>query len=102
MTRKIDEMRRLYGVAAGRRCKNCHLLYTYEHNGRFYHKCAAYGISRSEATDWRLHWHACGLYVMGLPTGHVPVLERLKHRARGHDDRPIPGQTTMFTQEDKP
>jgi hypothetical protein len=33
---------------------------------------------------------------MGIPTGHIPVIERLKHGARGNDDKPIPGQMTMF------
>ena len=100
MLRKIDAMHQLYGIQNGRFCKDCHLLRGYDYHGRRYYKCAAYGDSNSEATDWRLYFPACNLIVFGLPQGHVPVIERLKHGARGNDDKPIPGQMTMFEEGD--
>ena len=99
MLRKIDAMHALYGMLTDHTCKDCPLLRGDDYHGRRYYKCKAYGDSNSEATDWRLYWNACGLFVMGLPQGHVPVIERLKHGARGCDDRPIPGQLTMFEEE---
>lgn len=100
MLRKIDAMYKLYGCVSWRSCRDCPYLIGYEYNGRHYYKCKAYGDSNSEATDWRLYYHACGLIVMGIPTDHVPVIERLKHEKRGCNDRPVEGQITMFEEDD--
>lgn len=55
-------MHRRHGTADGKRCADCvHLIRTC--NGRrSYYKCARYGISRSDATDWRVNALACGLW----------------------------------------
>lgn len=100
MLRKINAMYKLYGCVSWRTCKDCPYLIGYDYHGRHYYKCKAYGNTASEATDWRLYYHACGLIVMGMPTDHIPVLYRLKHGARGNDNQPIPGQITMFDEQE--
>ncbi len=50
---------------AGETCKNCVALRGYRGYGggrRTYYKCSVYGVSSSEATDWRLKWPACGYF----------------------------------------
>lgn len=59
MKRKGDLMRQEFGYSNGT-CRDCkHLLKsTYD---KTYYKCAVYGSSRSESTDWKLSESACGL-----------------------------------------
>lgn len=99
MLRKIDAMHSLFGVISSATCKICPHLEKQYYHGRYYYKCKAYGNSSSEATDWRLYYHACGLIFVNLKKDYVPVIERLKHGARGNADMPIPGQMTMFEEE---
>ena len=93
MAGKINAMYAVYGVGSGR-CGDCpHLLEGFYHD-RKYFKCLAYGLSHSEATDWRKKWLACGLIGKPLPDGERPVKERLMGR-KMVDDEPLPGQVTM-------
>lgn len=89
MAGKINAMYSVYGKGSGR-CGDCpHFLEGYYHD-RKYFKCVAYGLSHSEATDWRKKWSACGLIGKPLPVGDRPVKERFMGRKR--DDQPLPGQ----------
>ena len=86
-----DAMRRHFG-ATDARCKDCRHLVSMAYHGQGYHKCELYGISRSEATDWRLSEQACGLYNMHVKRSTwVPVIERGKPRIV----EPIEGQMEM-------
>lgn len=92
-TNKIDAMHRLYGVDPGDGiCADCqHLVKTVW--DRTYYKCALYGVSHSEATDWRKHWQACILIDHDPePDNWVPVVERLKHEPRGTERTELDGQ----------
>ena len=56
-----QQMLALYGQRRGYTCGRCdHLLNSGRNRPIF--KCAKFGISRSEATDWRAKWQACGLF----------------------------------------
>lgn len=47
----------------GRTCKDCvRLRANVTGSRRTYYKCGFYGVSSSEATDWRLRWPACGIF----------------------------------------
>lgn len=90
--RKIDAMHEVYGISTGNRCANCpHLVRTFR--DRAYYKCEAYGLSCSEATDWRMMWDACGLFDKPLPTERK-VIERIKY-IREKNDEQIEGQITL-------
>lgn len=99
--RKIDAMHDEYGTSPSL-CKYCPHFRRYTTPGRrTVLKCRAYGVSRSEATDWRANWQACGMFNKRLPplSQYVPMIERLKHAARKLSEKPIEGQMTMFEVE---
>ena len=78
--RKIEAMHLLYGKSDGI-CGDCpHFIEGYYHDKKLF-KCEAYGITHSEATDWRKKWVSCGLRHSGLPEGK-PVIDRLKRERR--------------------
>lgn len=55
---RILYMRRVHGPNNADRCGTCaHFLQVYH-----FAKCAQYGSSASDATDWRQKWPACGLW----------------------------------------
>ena len=56
--RKIDAMHAHFGTCEGVQCKGCRHLISGEWHDRRYHKCELYGLSHSEATDWRLSYQA--------------------------------------------
>ena len=60
--RKIDAMHMRFGVQDGAQCRDCCHLISWEGHNRRYHKCELYGLTQSEATDWRLKYQACGAY----------------------------------------
>lgn len=96
--RKIEAMHRLYGVYMGKRCGECpHLI---EHNFRGFHgyKCAVYGDTCSEATDWRLKWQACGMIGREAGPNARPILEVIRYERTPCQTEPepvIPGQITI-------
>lgn len=76
IARKIDAMYERFGIASGL-CGNCP-HFRVEHWDKDYFKCAAYGISRSEATDWRKNYTACGLIDKPLPD-RMPVIDDIRY-----------------------
>ena len=86
-----DAMRRHFGTTDAR-CKGCKHLISAEWHDKMYHKCELYGLSHSEATDWRVSEKACGMYNMHVKRSTwVPVIERGKPRIV----EPIEGQMEM-------
>lgn len=80
--RKLPAMHYAYGTTpTPHKCKECDNFRVYDYHGKRYFKCAAYGISNSEATDWGANYLACGLF--NIPLGdRVPLLEQIKHQGR--------------------
>ena len=62
LPRQILYMYAHHGKKAEKKCKDCaHLT---SHSARVtWYKCLKYGASMSSATDWRLKWDACGLWI---------------------------------------
>lgn len=62
--RKFERMWAMYGKREDKTCGACAHLVTFgaEKSPATYFKCERYGISSSEATDWRKKWTACGLW----------------------------------------
>ena len=89
--RKIDLMHSLFGKDEDHQCKDCSNLVTWTYQ-RKYFKCACYGESCSESTDWRKKWTACGLFnkeYNGTPAVRLARPERKK-------DEQIEGQVSLF------
>ena len=59
--RKLELMHQRFGVCEGQTCGTCKNLTSHFYDKRYY-KCACYGESASEATDWAKRWVACGLW----------------------------------------
>ena len=91
--RKLAAMHKEYGRDYGFRCSDCPWLSKVYGNTRSYYKCAAYGSSASEATDWAKSWDACGLRTKSI-AGLTPMVKRLERERQS--DKPIPGQMDMF------
>ena len=93
IARKIYAMHVRYGTIPEKRCADCpHFIEGYYHD-RKYQKCTAYGVSHSEATDWRKKWTACGL--VNVPDfDEACILDRIKVQ-REHIEQPVPGQLTI-------
>lgn len=85
-------MRKRYGNGNGI-CKDCPHLIRRKYNNVFY-KCLAYGDSCSTATDWRVHYIACGLKIKELP--EVAMMEIKKHSKREKIEIPMDNQINMM------
>ena len=93
MNRKIDAMHERFGRHEGK-CRDCGNLKCYIYNNKRYYKCAAYGVTSSTATDWRLSWDACGIYNTLLMSR--PIFELIRHESKREPILPLDGQTTIF------
>ena len=88
--RRIEAMYALFGKGTGI-CKDCKY---FRGSVGSYKKCRVYGISSSEATDWRMKWPACGLKDKEY-TGDTPIIEVLKHSKRYLEEQQCDGQMEM-------
>ena len=61
MKRKFDLMYEMFGRSTGK-CKDCQHYTTYRYHNKPYRKCELYGVTCSEATDWKASADACGLF----------------------------------------
>ena len=92
--RKIDLMHREFGFSPGHKCQYCDNLIVQQANRRYY-KCEVYGVTDSEASDWRLSYDACGMYNCGYKGN--PIIRLV----RGYPAPPeqIDGQESLFGEE---
>ena len=94
--KQILQMYKLFGQTKNPDaiCRDCRHLHTYTAERKYY-KCSVYGDTRSDATDWRIGWIACGMY--GKPYTGKPVIETVKHAGRKKPEEPIEGQLSLFS-----
>ena len=93
--RRIAAMHKRFGTCGVLRCKDCDHLISGKYHGKSYHKCELYGLSHSEATDWRLSYPACAMYNMPVNLDlWTPLLEQLKHESK-NIEKPLDGQIRL-------
>lgn len=93
--RKIHAMHKRYGIDWENTCKGCCHLISGEWHDKRYHKCELYGMSHSEATDWRLSWMACGMFNVQMDTDRTrPVYKTLSRKRE--PELPLEGQTDFM------
>lgn len=93
--RKLPAMHYVHGVdPQNRKCKECCNFNRYEYYGKRFFKCAAYGVSHSDATDWGANYLACGLFNIPIE-GQRPLLEVLKHQPKQSSPIVVEGQLRM-------
>lgn len=62
MLKKIDRMHALFGLDERHKCGECSNLVCEQYRSKILKKCRAYGLTRSQASDWAKRWTACGLF----------------------------------------
>lgn len=95
--RKIDLMHQKFGVKEGYKCRDCNHLVSGRYHDKVLHKCSVYGMTHSEASDWRLKYTACGLF--GCATDVSNIIQCVKRKPlRNEKDTPIEldGQMQIF------
>lgn len=93
--RKLPAMHYVYGTTPEpHKCKECSNFLVFEHHGKRYFKCAAYGISNSQATDWGANYRACGWFNHSMDNW-TPLLEEIKQKSRKATPISIKGQIKM-------
>ena len=76
-------------------CKDCSHLISGDYHDRRYHKCELYGLSHSEATDWRLSYPACGMYNMEVDIDlWNPILQQIIRESKPIAP-PLEGQLSL-------
>jgi hypothetical protein len=89
---KIGFMHGEFGAIEGK-CKNCSNFKRWKYGDTYLRKCRVYGISHSNATDWKGGFQACGMYNKS-PDG-IGNLYKRNSRWRKNvafEDRPLRGQ----------
>jgi hypothetical protein len=91
--RKILAMYLHFGkLVTDKTCKNCCHLKKFCWRGKNYYKCQVYGISNSEATDWRLWYPACGAF-NAVALKKRDLYKDLWHSSKENkDEEPLSGQ----------
>lgn len=93
--RKIFAMHKRFGTCGTFRCKDCSHLVGGKYHDRQLYKCELYGLTHSEATDWRLSYQACGMFGIEQDMDRwVPVLDLVKHELKGPKP-PLAGQMNI-------
>lgn len=93
--RKLPAMHFVHGVdPQKRKCKECCNFRRFEYHGKRYFKCAAYGISQSEATDWGANYLACGMFNISLEY-QTPLFETFKRNGKNAPPIIVAGQIRM-------
>lgn len=102
--RKILAMLIHFGeLKNGKTCKQCCHLKKYGWRGKNYYKCEVYGISNSEATDWRLYYPACGAFNVEAIEKRDLYKELWHSPKEKKEDEPLKGQMSInITEKRKP
>lgn len=90
--RKIDRMHAMFGIEVGNTCGECVNLVRYCTGKRTFWKCAVYGLTMSESSDWRKGWTACKMFdheYSGRPV--IEIETKVKE-----PDRLLDGQIGLF------
>ena len=91
--RKADAMHSMFGFGNGS-CGDCSHLHPTRYHDKNYYKCDVYGITNSEASDWRLKYQACGL--KNETYNGSPIINYLKREPKRKNNLQIPGQLSLF------
>ena len=93
---KIDLMHLIFGKGNdGEICKTCCHLQNYGYRNRSYYKCECYGITASEASDWRLKYQACNLHNKPYPFDKT-VMEFKRHEGHNKEEVQVKGQMSLW------
>lgn len=90
--KKIALMHRLFGVETGHTCGECINFISLQYRSKILRKCAVYGLTHSEASDWAKRWTACKMF--GNEYSGRPVIELRTEKKE--PEEPLEGQLDLF------
>ena len=96
--RKIDAMHGEYGLSTCGHCRDCCNFVHGRYHDHYLSKCVAYGLTHSEATDWRAKYLACGLFNKPfdqLKPKRRPLIETITRGGIKRDNEPLDGQISL-------
>lgn len=97
--RKIDLMHRLFGRVPGKKCKDCSNFASGFYHDRKLQKCEVYGLTHSEASDWRQKYEACGMFDREYD-GEPVIRSVRKTMVLPRDpEQPMKNQISLFEEE---
>lgn len=95
-TRKIDIMHQMFGESE-RLCKDCGHFLRMRYRDKLYRKCEVYGVTNSEASDWKASYQACGLFNKPYPYAGYKVIRYVTpDRKTEVDNEPLEGQLDLL------
>jgi hypothetical protein len=98
--RTIKAMHKQYGKDPLHKCGDCCNYLRWRYHARILHKCRAYGLTHSEASDWRVKWEACGLYNKPFDEDAMrPLMFVLTRTREKEPTEPDPRQLTFLPDE---
>ena len=78
--RKLPAMHQAYGVCpVPHKCRECSNFLTYVFRSRKVFKCAAYGDTASQATDWGANYLACGMFNVPMDN-FTPLFDKIRQQ----------------------
>ena len=90
---KINRMFKYFGKAeSDKKCKDCSNLIRVERGNHRVSKCLVYGITHSEASDWKRSHLACGM--INRSYDGRPIIQC--HNPKIVQDTQIEGQMVLF------
>ena len=90
--RKIELMHEVFGMTTDAKCKECSNLLRLKWRDKSYRKCAVYGATHSDATDWCVSYTACGMFCKEYNGKNVVNLVHPDKK----EELPLDGQMDMF------
>lgn len=90
--RKIDRIHALFGIYIGHTCGECCNFVSGQYRTKILRKCMVYGLTHSEASDWRKCWTACKMF--DHEYSGRPVIDLM--RTKKDPDEPMKGQIDFW------
>ena len=91
---KIALMHQFFGKGEGV-CKDCNHFLREQYRSKTYRKCDVYGITNSEASDWKASYQACGLFNKEY-NGRDMIYFVTPERKHEIDNEPLDGQIDLL------
>lgn len=92
MKLQLQRMHKQFGREHVHKCGDCGNLLRNTWD-KAYFKCARYGESNCEATDWAKSWPACGKFNVPLEDGERPLIKYCDRTRPPQGE--VPGQIRM-------
>lgn len=94
--RKLELMHHLFGADPAHTCGECFNMVCGRYGNRTLRKCAVYGLTHSEASDWAKKWVACGKFNQNYAGRPIINLVRPERGRIDPEDEPLENQISLW------